>query len=468
MTELAGQLVEMFLFPIELLLAALIYVRSRQRQTGASFKITTGAAVYLLLAAVSHYLPNFLQFAAVYGLTVVLELWCMQVKPISAIFDITCAYATQHLAYQLANIAASFWGLNSILQTAPLQLPFLAAVYLAAAKLIAPVLQDMEELVLDKVRPTAVMVLMLFVATVLSSLSYLCTQRGEIQAMYMITCLYAALCCVFILWVQLDIRRQLLLRRELDFQRQIWLQSKQQYQMSRENIDLINQKCHDLKKQIKVLREYCNKAQQEDFVENIGRSISIYDSSVRTGNEVIDTLLTEKSLVCSQHQIALSFVADGESVAFMDPIDLYTVLSNILDNAIESVIRLPDPEQRIVTLRIFQRAGVAFIQEENCYIGELVMADGLPVTTKADQDYHGYGIKSIRAVVEKYKGLLRISTKGQRFELHISLPAQLSSSAAKYEAKSTIYELFKNNLCIARGGDIPYNSNLLEMNLLPS
>lgn len=428
MNGVPNWLTQVFLFPAELFFAALLYIRFRKKKDGFRFRAIIGGAAYLLLAVIIHFFPSFLQFAAIYGIAVGYELLCLQSGPVNAIFDITCAYATQHLAYQLSMLATLLLGISSIWQSALFQLPVFCIIYLAAGKLIAPAVRDMEKLVLDKVQPTVTMVLMLFVATVLSSASYFFAFRGDIWSMRLICCLYAGVCCIFILWVQLDMHRQLTLRRELDFREQLWIQSRQQYQDSKENIDLINQKCHDLKKQITVLKEYCDGSQRQAFFDSIGQSISIYDAAVKTGNEILDTLLTEKSLICKQHGIVLSCMVDGESLSFMDSIDLYTVLSNVLDNAIESVIQLPDEEQRIITLKIFQRAEVAFIQEENCYVGELTMKDGLPVTTKQDQEYHGFGLRSIRCVVEKYSGLLRISAEDQQFTLRISIPSHVTQS----------------------------------------
>ena len=61
-------------------------------------------------------------------------------------------------------------------------------------------------------------------------------------------------------------------------------------------------------------------------------------------------------------------------------------------------------------------------QIDNYYEGSLELADGLPVTTKEDKRNHGYGVKSIRAIVPKYDGELLIGTEGQVFSLQILIP----------------------------------------------
>ena len=57
------------------------------------------------------------------------------------------------------------------------------------------------------------------------------------------------------------------------------------------------------------------------------------------------------------------------------------------------------------------------------YLGhEIILKNGLPLTSKADKNYHGFGVLSIRHVVEKYKGTMYIRTDHSRFCLDILIP----------------------------------------------
>ena len=99
------------------------------------------------------------------------------------------------------------------------------------------------------------------------------------------------------------------------------------------------------------------------------------------------------------------------------------MFGNILDNAIEAVSRL-EKEKRIITLTATERGGVICIREDNWYDGNLRFSDGLPATTKTDEPgYHGYGVKSIRHIAEKYGGSLNIDTEGNIFRLLVILPS---------------------------------------------
>ena len=59
---------------------------------------------------------------------------------------------------------------------------------------------------------------------------------------------------------------------------------------------------------------------------------------------------------------------------------------------------------------------------ENYYAGELDFDDGLPLTTKSDKRYHGFGMKSIKMLAEKYGGYVSVKAEDGVFNLNILLP----------------------------------------------
>ena len=108
-------------------------------------------------------------------------------------------------------------------------------------------------------------------------------------------------------------------------------------------------------------------------------------------------------------------------MAFMEVMDIFSLFGNILDNAIEHQSIL-EPEKRFIHLSVRSTNQLLLIHAENHLEGELVMRNGIPVTTKEDKNYHGYGMLSIRRIVEKYGGSFSISTEDQLFQIDIILP----------------------------------------------
>ncbi len=239
---------------------------------------------------------------------------------------------------------------------------------------------------------------------------------GEWMAMYLTEILLAV-----ILYLQNELFKKSDMQRELDMIKLLWKKEQEQYKMSKENIALINQKCHDLKHQIRAIRN-SDKEDKEKYLEEIENSIQIYEAIVKTGNEVLDTILTEKSLHCKEKGITVSCMADGSQLGFINTIDLYSILGNVIDNAIEAVEKLKNKEMRQIDVLIYKQKQFLMIHVINPIIGNLVYEEELPVTTKENRNDHGYGLKSIKYILEKYDGCFSIAEEDGCFSLIILIP----------------------------------------------
>ena len=109
---------------------------------------------------------------------------------------------------------------------------------------------------------------------------------------------------------------------------------------------------------------------------------------------------------------------------FINVVDLYTLLGNAIDNAIEAVSDY-SVEKRIISLWIKEQGDMLHFMVDNYFEGTLVLKNGYPVTSKEDKDYHGFGIKSIRMTAKKYRGEIRISQDGTVFSLQIMIPKDM-------------------------------------------
>lgn len=238
------------------------------------------------------------------------------------------------------------------------------------------------------------------------------------------TLTYDAACCVLLLALQFGIFDRSKQRMERQIMARIYGAMERQQSLSRENIDIINRKCHDLKHQIARLRRAENTAEPDQFLQELEDAVGIYDSIAKTGNDVLDTILTEKSLLCEQYKINMTIIADGEQLGFIEPSDLYSLFGNALDNAIESVCQEQE-EHRIISLYIAEKSGIVTVQIDNYCSTPLRFENGLPVTTKEDNGYHGFGVQSIRYIVNKYNGTfaMRQDLAARRVVLSIAFPA---------------------------------------------
>ena len=190
-------------------------------------------------------------------------------------------------------------------------------------------------------------------------------------------------------------------------------------EMTENNINFINMKCHDLRKELRRLKEQKSNLTDEDFCL-LEESLNFYDSSVKTGNVNIDTLIQDKLIYCNSLGIEFTSLIDGEAFKRLERSDTYFLLVNIIDNAIEAVEQIEEKEKRTISLTASEKQGMLVIEETNYFSGSISFNnDGSIKTTKQNTKYHGYGTKSIAYITRKYEGKVTYDTKDDIFMLRI-------------------------------------------------
>ncbi len=226
--------------------------------------------------------------------------------------------------------------------------------------------------------------------------------------------------CCFALSLQHSGLRASQLKMENQTIQQLLAAERGQYQISKESIDIINMKCHDLKHQIAAMRAE-SRLDQQSALQRIEDAANIYDAVAQTGNEALDAVLTEKILYCKKHGISLNYMVDQTNLSILYPLDLYALFGNAIDNAIESVMK-EDEDKRIILLNICQKCGFLSIHLENYCKARPAFQDGLPQTTKKDTRNHGFGVRSIRYLAEQYGGHTVFRMSRNMFSLDITIP----------------------------------------------
>ena len=117
-------------------------------------------------------------------------------------------------------------------------------------------------------------------------------------------------------------------------------------------------------------------------------------------------------------------MADASGLGFMDEGDIYSLFGNLLDNSIEYLECVDNEENRFIRFFIRPKGGLLFVHAENYFAGALEILEGLPVTTKTDTVFHGFGIKSMKTTVEKYGGSFKITSGTGLFAVDFYFPMQ--------------------------------------------
>jgi len=221
-----------------------------------------------------------------------------------------------------------------------------------------------------------------------------------------------------LLLVQYGMLRQNQTEKRLQMVSMLWEQAREQYRISKENIEAINIKCHDLKHQLLAIRDKTDEREYARMME----LVDSYGSQIETGSEVLDVVFQEKNFQCRKLGIQFTCIIDGAALNFMDTIDLYVLFGNLIDNCIEAVSALPETEVKNVQVTVRRERGFVIVTTENGYAGELQWADGRLRTSKGDEQNHGFGLLSIEKIIHKYGGRYSIQTDEQIFTMNIVFP----------------------------------------------
>lgn len=417
-------------------MAESIFLIDRQRRSHFFLRFAAALLIYFGAASgyyffmqslnISHPLILAAFWFGLFLLTLGAASFCWKLFPIELLFVGTAGYATEHIGFAVAKILQYITGMYAdrigvVLENLIFRFLIYAVVTLAVYRFIVKPNRRKSEMQEHDRRVVLMSFLILFSAIILSVYSDNILTYDN--ALTEIVCpAYGLLCSLLILSMEYYVFRENRLTREKSVMEQLLQIAEIQKESTKEAIDIINIKCHDLKHQMKVLMNMEDREERKEYIEEMRRAVSIYDAAYHTGCESLDYILREKTLISNEYQVAFSCMADGAALSFMHPADLYALMGNALDNALESVIR-EEEGKRVISLKISRHGNMVSIQLENTCSRNVEFEDGMPVTDKEDKRYHGFGVRSIRYVVEKYNGEFQMRVRNGCFRLDILLPS---------------------------------------------
>ena len=378
----------------------------------------SGIIMCLVVAFIDPMLPmSFASIWAVHTAGIVFLIWCSRVNLRMAVYYNVWSIVLYFISEQLAAVLASL--LNSY--------EVLPVMYMT--KSVAAILIGVIEIWLVKsIRSKGVeefswkqifLSLLISVSLILVNVVNYRSDEGRSLHLFLFQ-LFSMFVVALTLYMQAVVSYSNQKRNDAEFFRFLWRANKKDYEMKREYVNLINHKYHDLKHEIRALQQM-NAEDRSLHLSKLEREINQYHNLYRTGNEALDTMLNDKRRECENRDIVLTCIANPGNIDFIDLVDFYIMLGNLIDNAIEAVFAL-EKKQRIIDLKIYSDNGFLRIQIMNFFSGSLrYSADGL-VSSKSTDGYHGYGTKSIRYIVNKYCGEVTMDAENKVFKVNIMIP----------------------------------------------
>ncbi|NMM95032.1 histidine kinase [Bifidobacterium sp. DSM 109957] len=413
-------------FPVELIFAEAICCRNLPRRPLFFLRVIVCVAASIALSWVMFIMPSpgwfgITRFFVVFACTVIGIVWCCSATIREALFYGVAAYAIQYCAESIIYLASAIPQINPL---EPIWVMLLGYPF-AALALSIPFTRSMLHNAGEKVNDTALLAVSATILTITMVISFakLMYFSTDDQAINIICLIYAILCSLLALTIQSGLLVQSHWKREAEFADRMWKLNQQQYELSRNTIDLINVKSHDLKKQINLLRNSSTTVPASQALDSIEQAVDRYDSLAKTGNPTLDVLLTDKLLSAQHQNVTLHYLVDGKAFDQLDAIDLYALFGNILDNAFEAVAQLPE-QLRVIDLKATRSGSMAVIRCSNYRAPSpiLLTDEHLPATTKPDKDWHGFGLASIRMTAERHSGSAAVDASDDMFTITVMIP----------------------------------------------
>ena len=406
---------------IQLIFSALLFVHSEKRRSACWLRGAASLAAAGIVLVLYQNIPvledtlvkSIFSYFVTYYL-VVLFVWSVYcISVVDAIFISSCAYALQHIAFCINGLLPFKVQVENEILLSTLWAVLLSLIfYMAVLRGRLYIYHNVD------VRRVFLSMAILFICIALNSMR---KEEGSAEQIY--TNLYDLLLCFCCLMLQFSMSYSAKIHEEKATLELLISQQHEQHKLSNQAFSMMNLKLHNIRHQLSSIQQMMEEKDSEKLQPFL-RTLKIYDTMANTGNPTIDSVLMEKGLMCEINQIHFSFIVDGKQMEFMEISDLFSLVNNILDNAIECEIKEADPECRIINLRVVRKHDMVLLDAENyCRYPVQVNGDEIP-TTKADKENHGIGMRGIHYVVNKYGGEIQFKQEDDFFRLSIVFPVK--------------------------------------------
>ena len=387
--------------------------------------VVFGAAAYFLPVAPTDSFALSLLYAVfmylfILGLALASVAFCVKGKFVNYLYCAACGYALQHLSSNLTTIASHFYPLLNLDDHFRFEAILTQVVCIAfALVLVLFLVKRNKQLrsIMNRKRVVIIASVIVLVDICFSSSLMLAGNFGYSTYASSGSAFYATATSVLVVIVILSLLKQERLEAEVLVMNALYQENVRQYEVSKATMASL----HDIKHTLNAVMDG-KYGLTEKQKKNLSDEIFFLDSNQKTGNETLDIIMAEKKMLCHQLGIEFTSMVDGTRLSFIDTYDIFSLFGNALSNAIEAASRVSEGKPRYLSLIVKGTDHFASIHLENTYEGVIRMEEGLPITDKTDANAHGFGVKSIRNITEKYGGNMAISIQGDIFNLDLFFP----------------------------------------------
>ena len=412
---------------LEVVISELLFLHVYKRKAGFAERFTMGLLISLVLISlidINEISLPFIKFTwllLVIAVSVVLMLFCYSGDSFSVISSCVAGVATQHIANKFIRLISliPFFSVHygdsltaQALTEIVVTVLIYGIIYLMFARERVPGKANLQ-----------INTLSFFIVVTCIGLNRLVADHEVMDIYYEIAaCVYAILSCFFALAMQFYLYKWQQEKTEKMVINGLLSASEKQYEQWKAMVEFTNVKMHDLKHMLNRIENLSAKDPMSiPDLSTIRDTINHFSPLVKTGNEVVDVLLRNMESICRQNDVRLNCVSFTDRLGALDSMSLYFLFANAIDNARDGAMTAENPEKRLVDVSLRQFGDSVIIHIWNYYEGEIDFENEIPIS-KNPEEGHGFGLKSIRMMVDRFDGVMKAYTEGDVFHLNIILP----------------------------------------------
>lgn len=197
------------------------------------------------------------------------------------------------------------------------------------------------------------------------------------------------------------------------------------YEQIKAHLNQVGSLRHEMKNHLGAMQTFIKNGRWNEaaaYLERYAAQTEPVIDAVYHDNLLINTVVSKLVYMAKEQDIQVELDLRTEPRGIADP-DLFSLLANVSDNALEACLSMPGSENRFIRLTISRREPYLNIICENSRAGEIIQLDGQLHTTKQDSG-HGYGLETIKRITNDYAGIMDTDYNENTFTIMIALKDQ--------------------------------------------
>ncbi|MDE7422881.1 MAG: GHKL domain-containing protein [Lachnospiraceae bacterium] len=189
---------------------------------------------------------------------------------------------------------------------------------------------------------------------------------------------------------------------------------------------------HDIRNHLMSIARLNEQNEQDKinrYLDTLLNSSDLQNSVQVSDNELLNSILCYYIKLCQEKNIALHVDVRKKLLQDLDYSDLTALFCNLLDNSIEACSDIPDSYIEL-SITNKENSNITIISIINtCRVRPVFHKNGKPISQKKNKSKHGFGLKSVERIIDKYNGDIKMYFDDDKMAFHTIIMMQFHNNS---------------------------------------